>query len=250
MIVATLLVIPDLILEEQPLRHSWHDVAVAGDWLIWLVFLAEFVAVMCFATDRREWLQRFPLAPAMLILTPPFSPPAIQGLRAFRLLRLLRVARGFQLVSTLLTFEGVKYLLALSVFLVLGGGTVFAGVESRVGHHVSTWDGIWWAIGTMSTEGSSIEITTDAGRAISIVLMLAGIGTFSLVTAAIAQRFLAANPTRIASELSEGEKAILARLDEVTDRLQHLEAHARARGPFTSLAAREDGDEYIGASPD
>jgi hypothetical protein len=33
MIVATLLVIPDLILEEQPLRASWHRVAVIGDWV-------------------------------------------------------------------------------------------------------------------------------------------------------------------------------------------------------------------------
>ena len=55
----------------------------------------------------------------------------------------------------------MKYLLTLAAFLILGGGTVFAGVESRVGHHVSTWDGIWWAIGTMSTEGSNLAITTN-----------------------------------------------------------------------------------------
>jgi len=179
----------------------------------------------------------------MLVLTPPFAPPAIQALRAFRLLRLLRVARGFQLFSTLLTFRGVKYLLALSVFLVFGGGTVFASVESRVGHHVSTWDGIWWAIGTMSTEGSNIQVTTNAGRAIAIVLMLAGIGTFSLFTAAIAQRFLTANPTHVAAELSDGERTILARLDELSTRLARIEAQTQSRDPFPSLVAQDSGSE-------
>src|SRR6202034_271193 len=78
MIAATLLVIPDLVLEEQPLRASWHMVAVIGDWFIWLVFLVELLAILLFAEDWRSWLHSYPLAPAMLILTPPFAPPAIQ----------------------------------------------------------------------------------------------------------------------------------------------------------------------------
>jgi hypothetical protein len=110
----------------------------------------------------------------MLVLTPPFAPVAIQALRVFRLLRLLRVARGFQLMSKLLTLEGLKYVMAIAVFLVVGGGTVFAGVESSVGPHVSTWDGIWWAVGTATTEGSNIPVTTNAGRAIAITLMQRG----------------------------------------------------------------------------
>jgi len=189
MIAATLLVIPDLVLEEQPLRESWHTVAVIGDWAIWLVFLIELAAIMLLAEDRRAWLARYPLAPAMLILTPPFAPAGLQALRAFRLLRLVRVGRGFQLLAELLTLDGLKYVTALAFFLVVGGGTVFAGAESRVGHHLSTWDGIWWAVGTVSTEGSSVQVTTDAGRAIAIVLMLTGIGVFSIVTAAVAQHF-------------------------------------------------------------
>jgi voltage-gated potassium channel len=182
----------------------------------------------------------------MLILTPPFAPAAIQALRIFRLLRLLRVARGFQLVSSMLTIEGVKYLLALSAFLVAGGGTVFADVESRVGHHVSTWDGIWWAIGTMSTEGSHIEVTSDAGRAIAIVLMLGGIGTFSLITGALAQRFLAANPTRAIIDLTDGERAILSKLDELTGRLDRLETDRQLSKPAARLVASPADDAGAG----
>lgn len=234
MIVATLLVIPDLILEEQPLRASWHQVAVISDWVIWLVFLVEFLAIMTCARDWRSWLRKYPLAPAMLILTPPFAPAAVQALRVFRLLRLLRVARGFQLLSKLLTLDGVKYAVALAVFLVVGGGTVFADVQSHVGHHVSTWDGIWWAIGTVSTEGTHIEATTDAARAIAIVLMLTGIGVFSILTGAVSQHFIASRPIPRAAELSHGEKAIMARLDELTVRLAGIET---GRGPGTPDAA-------------
>jgi hypothetical protein len=224
MIAATLLVIPDLIMEEQPLRGSWHLAAQVGDWLIWLVFLGEFAAIMLLATDWRTWLRDSPLTVSMLILTPPFAPTAVQGLRAFRLLRLLRVARGFQLLSKLLTLDGLKYVAALVVFLIIGGGTVFADVQSHTGTHVSTWTGIWWAIGTVSTEGTNIEATTDAGRAIAIVLMLAGMGAFGILTAAVCQRFVASRAIPRPEAIDRSETAILARLDEIVRRLDGLEA--------------------------
>jgi voltage-gated potassium channel len=170
------------------------------------------------------WLRRYPLAPAMLVLTPPFAPVAIQALRVFRLLRLLRVARGFELFSKLLTLEGLKYVLALAVFLVVGGGTVFASVESHVGNYVSTWNGIWWAIGTVSTEGSEIRTTTDAGRAIAIVLMLTGIGVFSILTGAVSQHFLANRVAPRVDGLGPDDSAVLARLDELATRLTKIEA--------------------------
>jgi voltage-gated potassium channel len=253
MITATLLVIPDLILEEQPLRASWHTVAVIGDWVIWLVFLVEFAAIAILAKDWRSWLGRYPLAPAMLVLTPPFAPAALQALRVFRLLRLLRVARGFQLMSNLLTLDGLKYVMALAVFLVVGGGTVFASVESTVGHHVSTWDGIWWALGTVTTEGSDIAITTNAGRAIAIILMLTGIGVFSIMTGAIAQHFLSSTRVAGMEELSRGEQAIMVRLDELAERLRGVEiaqvgadaphrSGRRITGAATSLPSDEAGD--------
>ncbi len=245
MIAATLLVIPDLILEEQPLRTSWHRVAVVGDWVIWLVFLVELLAIMIFARDWRSWLRSYPLAPAMLILTPPFAPAAVQALRVFRLLRLLRVARGFELLSKLLTLDGLKYAMALAAFLVVGGGAVFASVESHVGHPVSTWEGIWWAIGTVSTEGTRIEPTTAAGHAIAIMLMLTGIGVFALLTGAVSQHFIASRAIPRAVELSDGEQAIMARLDELAVRLAGIEMAAH---PSMSAATTKTRDEPAGSN--
>ncbi|HXP38321.1 MAG TPA: ion channel [Solirubrobacteraceae bacterium] len=225
---AALLVIPDLILEEQPLRETWHTVAVLGNWAIWLAFFAEFVAILTLAADWRAWMRKYPLALPMLILTPPFAPGAIQALRAFRLLRLLRVARGFQFVSKeLLSLEGVRYVAAVAVFLVLGGGVALAEVESTAARHVSSWDGIWWAIGFVTTNGESANVHTDSGRAIAIVLMLTGIGVFSVLTAAIAQRFVASREVpeaqAEAARISAGEQTIIERLDELSVRVREIE---------------------------
>ncbi len=235
--IAAVLVIPDLILLEQPLRRSWHDVAVIGDWAIWLAFLVEFLAIVLLAKDWRQWMRQFPLALPMLVLTPPFAPAALQGLRAFRMLRLLRVARGFQFLSKgLLSLEGVRYVAALAVFLVLGGGVALAQVETTAAKSVSDWDGIWWAIGFVTTNGESSNVHTDAGRTIAIVLMLTGIGVFSVLTAAVAQRFVAsreepqaAQAAAEAERISDGERAIMSRLDELSARLRELEPLAGAQ---------------------
>ncbi|MHB8234001.1 MAG: ion channel [Solirubrobacteraceae bacterium] len=231
--IAALLVIPDLILQEQPLREPWHRVAVIGDWAIWLAFLVEFTAIVLLASDWRSWMRRFPLVLPMLVLTPPFAPAALQGLRAFRLLQLLRVARGFQFLSKgLLSLEGVRYVAALAVFLVLGGGVALAEVETTAARSVSDWDGIWWAIGFVTTNGESTNVHTDAGRGIAIVLMLTGIGVFSVLTAAVAQRFVASREVpqaeAEAARVSDGEHAILSRLDELSARLVELEPMARS----------------------
>jgi voltage-gated potassium channel len=229
--IAALLVIPDLILQEQPLREPWHRVAVIGDWAIWLVFFIEFAAIVLLANDWRSWMRRFPLVLPMLVLTPPFAPAALQGLRAFRLLQLLRVARGFQFLSKgLLSLEGVRYVAALAVFLVLGGGVALAQVETTTAHPVSNWDGIWRAIGFVTTNGETSDVRTDAGRAIAIVLMLTGIGVFSVLTAAVAQRFVASREVpeaeAEAARISHGERAIMLRLDELSTRLADVAAAA------------------------
>jgi voltage-gated potassium channel len=220
-LIAAALVIPDLVLEQQPLAADWHTVAVIGDWAVWLVFVLEFALVMTLAHDRRAWLARYPLAPLVIVLTPPFAPAVVQGLRAFRLLRLVRVGRGLELISGHLTLEGIRYVAAVAVFLIVGGGAVFSGVESRVGHHVSTWDGIWWAVGTASTSGSDVPITTNAGRAIAIVLMVVGIGLFSMLTGALASHFVSLGGGE--RRLTAGEEAIIERLEEVSRRLAALE---------------------------
>jgi type II secretory pathway pseudopilin PulG len=79
----------------------------------------------------------------------------------------------------------------------------------------------------VTTNGSNVAVTNDAARTIAIVLMLAGIGVFSVLTAAVAQRFIASRAVPRAeaeqAQISAGDRAIMERLEELSARLCELE---------------------------
>jgi voltage-gated potassium channel len=59
------------------------------------------------------------------------------------------------------------------------------------GEFPSLWDGIWWAVTTVTTVGyGDLTPTSVQGRLIGMVLMFVGIGFLSLLTAAVASRFV------------------------------------------------------------
>jgi len=137
--------------------------------------------------DRWRWVREHPLEVAIVILTPPFLPASMQAARVFRLLRLLRHLRLGVLVRQFRSTEGVRDAAVLAAMTVLGGGAAYAAVEKS--QHLSAWDGVWWAIVTVTTVGYG---DTFRQRIIAIVVMFVGIGFIAVLTAAAAERFLRA----------------------------------------------------------
>jgi hypothetical protein len=213
MAVATVLVIPDLLTSGLA--------ATVLDWVIWLVFAGELLSIAFLASDGGTWLKRNPLAIAVAVLTPPVVPAALQSVRVLRLLRLLRLARGWQYINRVFTPEGLPYLVGFAVLLVFAGSALFSTVETHGNDHVSLTNGIWWAFGVISTEGSSINASTTAGHVITVALMILGICLFSLITAGLTQRFVGQKQKK---EVSPGEQAILEELQGLRSRLEALEA--------------------------
>jgi voltage-gated potassium channel len=226
-VIAALLVIPIIFLEQTDAGEPWETIAYFGNWLIWTLFLAEVVVMLVVVPDRRLWLRKHPLELAIVILTPPFMPASMQSLRVFRLLRLLRLIAVVRYARRLFTLNGLSYGALLALVTVLAGGAAFAHAE---GEEVSTWDGLWWAITTMTTVGyGDLYPQTDTGRFVAIVVMVVGIGFLSLLIGAVSERFLSAELRQEAEEVErEVETDIEATRDELLSELRAMGERLRA----------------------
>ena len=223
-LIAALLVIPVIVIEEADVSDAWKTLGAILNWGIWITFALEVVVMLAVVPSKGKWLRDNPLEVAVVLFTPPFLPASLQALRVFRLLRLARLFRLAPLARRLFSLEGLRYVALLALLTVLGGGAAFAAVEE----HRSTWDGVWWAVTTITTVGyGDLAPKTVPGRVIGMAVMLVGIGFVAVLTGAVAQRFLTAQIEVIEEEVQEVEATdaeVLAELREVRSRLDCLES--------------------------
>lgn len=93
--------------------------------------------------------------------------------------------------------------------------------------------GMWWAIQTVTTVGYGDAVpTSTVGRLVAAVVMLAGIGFLTVVTAAITSTFIETTRRRLEGATTD---ALSSKLDHIVTRLAAIEA-ALADGPPRSGA--------------
>jgi voltage-gated potassium channel len=219
-VIAALLTLPILVIQESHASQPWQGIGTVLNWATWGVFLAEVIVMLSIVKRKGTWARTHLIDIAVVCLTPPFAPAVWQAGRIFRLVRLLRLVRVFS-IRQLLSLEGMKYAAMVAAGIVVVGGAVFASVEKvdGEGNVLTTWDGIWWAVTTVTTVGyGDISPTTDAGRIIAIAIMLIGIGFVALLTAFIADRFIHQQ-----QETATKEDQILVELREIRARLNEVE---------------------------
>jgi voltage-gated potassium channel len=214
---------PVLIALAFDLPSSLESALEAANWACWAAFALELVTMLAISRDRSAWLRSRPMTPVIVVLTL----PAFEGLDVFRLVRLLRGPFARRVAEGVTTTAGLRNVAILTLLTVGLGGLLFAELEPNV----DVGDGLYWSVTTVTTTGyGDIVPTTEAAKALAMAIMLIGAGFLAILTGAIAQRFIG-RWQRSGTEPDEqspaaatvGEDAVLAKLDELGERLARLE---------------------------
>lgn len=185
-----LLLIPVLVIEETSSDPGLVTLATWTNAAIWLVFVIDYAVDVWRARDRRAHLASHWADLALIVVSPPLLVPpqaqALRVLRAFRLLRALAVVGIVaEQVGRPLTRAALLAVLAILAAVLLAGGILVIAAEPKTFPTVT--QGYAWAIATLMTAGHADPApTTPAGRAISTLITVVGLGTFAALAASIA----------------------------------------------------------------
>jgi voltage-gated potassium channel len=222
LIVAALLAIPTIIVQESNLGKSWELLATALDWCIWGVFAANLAIMLAVVPDRRRWLTNNPLDVLIVVLSPPFLPATMKLARVLPIVRLVWLMVVAHRMRNVFSLKGLRYAALIAFTIVVGGGVVFVAVEP--GQNLSTWDGLWWAAETVTTVAyGDIYPTTALGRIVATVVMIAGIGFVALLTGALAQRFLYGASTGTTPKPGPDQADVMRKLEDLSDQIAELQ---------------------------
>jgi voltage-gated potassium channel len=200
-------------------------VAAIGDWTIWMFFVVETTVLTILTTDKlnhlkRNWMNLAIIAAGLPILWT--NTPLAGLLRSLRLLLLIGILlRISRTVTSVLETNRLGSTLVFSLFVIVISGIIIASFDPGI---QSVWDGIWWAWVTVTTVGyGDVVPQTGAGKFFASLLILLGVGLFSLLTANISA-FL------IGRDALKEEQEMRGRLRDIQDRLEHIEKNLERLG--------------------
>ena len=209
-----------LLYEWQHARTSHHHDQTFFyllDWTIWVFFLSQFLILLKTTTNKPLFLKQQWIILLIVILGIPIlfrntmKSELLLNLRPLlSLFILIRTAR----IIIVFFIDGQLYttILAAAVIVLIFGISV-AGIDSNIDN---AWDGIWWAIATVSTVGyGDIVPQSLFGRIIGCLLVIVGIGVFVVLTANFLKILLHKE-----SELIEQEEHDINDIKEQLDKMQ------------------------------
>lgn len=205
---------------DRPRGELAHFLSVAT-WLAWSLFVADYLARLMLASDRRRWFFAHLVDLAIVAL------PLMRPLRMLRLIVLvgaLQKAVGHIIRRSILlyTFAGVTLLIYVASLAILDAE------RDRPGATIGTFgDAVWWSITTVTTIGyGHLYPVTTTGRGIAVVLMMGGIGLVGVVTASLASWIV----QRVEEADTANQAATTAQIEELRDEIRALAGELRRSG--------------------
>lgn len=201
--------------------HTREPVLLEITWVIWGLFILDYLARLCLASDRPRWFFRHLFDLAVVAL------PLIQPLRLLRLIILIEllqkaVGSAFRGRIVIYTVSGVILLIYVASLAALDKERYQPGATIN-----SFGKALWWSISTVTTVGyGDVYPVTNTGRVIAVMLMIGGIGLVGVVTASLASWII----QRVAEEESASQAATVAHIDQLRSEIGKLRDELRARG--------------------
>ena len=186
-------------------------------WLIWGLFVAEFVLLYVLADNKATMVRSHKLDLFLIVL------PMLRPLRALRVLRVFAgLSASGMLARRVLRRRGLDWFLLAVTAVVLLGATAVWQLEQREPDAIITSfrEAVWWAIVTCTTVGYGDESpVSGGGQIIAVVLMLVGISMLSIVTANIASIFVQADRETTDEDEADQLEAIEERVNDLDRKL-------------------------------
>ncbi len=191
---------------------------IVADWLLWIIFVAEFWTRWYLALER--WIfVRHNLIDLTVVALPMF--PAVRALRVARLLRIGVIgARVVDQSESIVKRSNTKYAIGVALLIVLLAALMVWSVEHEdpTSSIHSLNDALWWAITTVTTVGYGDKYpSSPEGKGIAITLMVLGIAVFGLVSATLASLFVENDTKDEYEDLSEQMSRLEAKIDKLLD---------------------------------
>jgi voltage-gated potassium channel len=186
----------------------------AAMYVIWGLFIADFVVELLIAPDRAAYLRSNVLVVISLVV------PAARVLRIARVAQLARIGRaarpinlvrvvtsvnrGIRQTGRTFARRGAGYVALITAFVALGGAAGIWAFENpqalaeagrledaAAATRLDTYPAaLWWTLMILVTMGTDYWPLTAEGRILTLLLALYGFAVFGYITATIASHFL------------------------------------------------------------
>lgn len=191
-----------------------------SNWVIWLFFIIETTTLTVLVNNKRRYLQGNWVNVFIIIMGVPILWGVTSHIGLLRALRLVLLGAILLNISDttrqILAKNHLGITLLVAFFIILMSGIFIAGIDPDIN---TIGEGLWWAWVTVTTVGyGDIVPGSQLGKVFGAILILMGIGIFSLLTASFSAFFVARD-----EENDPEEKLILKKLDAIDEKLSLLE---------------------------